>query len=215
MLNYYFYPTLIMICILLCIYGIKNSHKKLTYKLKFIVNTCLILLILRYLALIVFLVSKNMIFLYYLKPFVFLEILALPVLTLLTCYIVVRNNGFKLYYVTIFYIINLITYCLFIKFISLKLVFTNNYGYGFKFLGNINIIFVAIITYNLLTLFIFIISRKNNKNLLGSILIIVSLIMLNFESFMRIFNSILLLQEILLWDFSVLISFLYIVHKKK
>ena len=214
MLNYYCYPILLTICILLSCYEIKAVQDTLSYKLKLIGNISLCALLLRYICLVLLLISKNVIFLYYVKPFVFLEALALTVLTLLSCYIVVRNNYFKLYFIFIFFSLALAAFIIFIKKTTMELILTSNYGYAFKILNNINTIFIAIIIFNLLIFLIFILSRKNNKNILGSILIILSVVTLDIEFTMKLLNMD-LFQEIVLWDFSVLLSYFYILEKRK
>lgn len=214
MLNFYFYPMLLTICIILCCYEIKVAQGKLTNKLKILGTISLFILLLRYFCLLLLLTSKNILFLYYIKPFVFSGALALGLLSILSCYIAVRNNYFKLIYVFVFGGLEVIAYIIFMKYTAMNLIFTNDYGYGFKLINNSKVIFSAILIFNLLILLIFILSIKNNKNFLGSILIIISVLTLDAEVIMKILNHS-LFQEILLWDFSVLLSYLYVLKKRK
>lgn len=214
MLNYYLYPILLTICMFLCGYCIKESNGNLSYKIRNMVGISLGLLILRYISLVALLLSRNMIYLYYLKAFIFLEIYALPTLTILASYIVVRNNCFKLNYVIYAYIIWSVGYGFFMKVSPFKLVFAKNYGYRFMFYGNIIPIIAIIVFYNLIMLAILFVSKKTNHNLVGSILIACSLMSLDIGTSFRFFN-IEIFQEPLLWDFSVLLLFIYIIYKKK
>lgn len=106
----YIYLGLLFTMILLLYDGITTSVCYAPKKIKYITLCALILVLLRYISLIVLFVNERPLYLYMLKPIMFLEIIYIPIIGFVAIYMLSRNEKIKLSYFYILLIIFTGTY---------------------------------------------------------------------------------------------------------
>lgn len=94
----YIYLGLLFVMILLVYEGITTSLCYAPKKIKYITLCALILVLLRYISLIVLFINERPLYLYMLKPIMFLEIIYIPIIGFITIYMLSRNEKIKLNY---------------------------------------------------------------------------------------------------------------------
>ena len=125
----YIYLLGIFLMVLLLYEGVTTAFSYAPKKIKHITIGTLILVLFRYISLFILFINKKPLYLYLLKPIIFLEIVYLPIIGFITIYMLYRNEKIKLNY---FYSIVLI-FSLFYMFVTLKspvnTMLSDIYGY--------------------------------------------------------------------------------------
>ncbi len=125
----YIYLACILGMIMLIYEGITTSISYAPGKIKHITVIALILVLLRYISLLLLYLNQRVLYVYLLKPIMFLEIVYLPVIGFICIYIFSRNDKIKLNY---FYFIStmfLIVYLFIAVKAPIKTTLSEFYGY--------------------------------------------------------------------------------------
>lgn len=112
----YIYLGSLFVMILLLYEGITTAIEYAPKKIKYITLCSLILVLLRYVSLIVLFINEKPLYLYLLKPIMFLEVIYIPIIGFVTLYMLSRNERIKLSY---FYIL-LAVFTAFYLFVTIK-----------------------------------------------------------------------------------------------
>ena len=97
MINFIYVTTILIISILL-INGINSSISYAPKKIKYITLITLILALIRFIVLILLSLNESPLYIYLLKPIVFLEVVYIPIIGFISLYIFSRNDNIKLNY---------------------------------------------------------------------------------------------------------------------
>ncbi len=149
---YYFYLILLVGIFLLIFYTIDTSCKFAPAKIRIVSSAALAIVSFRYIALIIFLLTKNIRNLYLLKPLMFLNLFCIPVLALVSIYILARIDNIKFDYFIVIAVILVLAYVLGIVKFPTYIEVYKNYGYIMSFYNN-NLTFGIYLIIN--TLFFF------------------------------------------------------------
>lgn len=130
---FYFYLILLLLIFVLLYKGISFSMKFAPAKIKLLSIFAFILLTLRYIALLIFLASQTIKYLYLFKPIIFLNLLCIPILALISIYILARKDKLKLSYFIIVSTIILLLYILTVTKLQVNIEIYRNLGYKMYF----------------------------------------------------------------------------------
>lgn len=210
-MEFYIYIFLMSIVIILLfkIFRLSTYSPK---KIKVITIITIIAVALRYVTLLILFLVHNIKYLYLLKPLFFMNLIAVPLISLTVLYIFMRSDSMNFSYVFIVAVVLMILYSVAMYKCPCLLQNYNNCGYIMSFAQD-NYVYWTYIVLNTIILFstIMLMSRKN-INKLGMILIIIASIVTITECIIRIAGIILLLGSVigdLLW----VITLAYALHK--
>lgn len=184
-MNLAYYIILLLIIFLLIL--LVNKNMKLSpKKIKIYITTVSSLFILRYLGLFLLCILKSGSFVYLLKPLLFLNQLAIPLMVLGLSYVYLRWDKLKFNIIYIISGILFAVYCIGINFISGKVVFNSSYGYIINIYNEktIDIIFLIIVG-SLLSFCVYYLDKPNN-NRWGMIYLVIALVIVIAENILYI-----------------------------
>jgi hypothetical protein len=150
---------------LLTYFGISCSFKFAPLKIKVLSLSALAVVSFRYIALIIFLVTPNIKNLYLLKPFMFLDLLCLPVLAIVSTYIFGSNDRIKFNYCIIISILFLLAYTAAVVILPINIKIYGSLGYIMSFNNELLVygIYLIINTIFLFTAMLFLGNKISNK----------------------------------------------------
>lgn len=180
---YYFYLILLLLIFVLLFSGINLSKNFAPAKIKFISIFALLLLAIRYITIFIFFISSNIKYLYLLKPAVFLNSLCIPILAMISIYILARKDKLKLTYIIIVSIVILLVYIFAIFTMKTNIEIYKNLGYRMYFESN-NILDAMYLVLN--TIFFF-----------TSIILLSSSVTNKFGMWLALASSLILMLEII------------------
>jgi hypothetical protein len=114
---------------LLIFYALDCSLKFAPSKIRIVSSAALTIVSFRYIALLIFLITKNIRNLYLLKPLLYLNLLCIPVLALVSIYILARNDKIKFDYCMVIAAILMIIYTIAMVKLPVHIEVYKNYGY--------------------------------------------------------------------------------------
>lgn len=133
---YYIYIILLFIIIMLLGLGLISVIKYAPLKIKFLSAAVFIAFSLRYIILIILLLSKNIKYLYFLRYGFFLNLICVPIGALICLYIFARIDKLKFDYTIVASIIFFIIYIVMMIKFQPNINMIGNYGYSISFTGN-------------------------------------------------------------------------------
>ncbi len=214
MINIYLYPIIILSTLLLICLGTSIALRFAPIKIKILSIILFSLLALRYITLLILIVSKNIILLYLLKPIFFINYLCGPIAALVAIYIIMRDEKYKFSNIFIIFFIIAILYFICISFFSSSIELSNYYGYR-MYLVKSQFISLFVVTINAFYLILGIrLLDRSNIDTSGIYLIIVAATIAIVEIVLQMVGAN-FLQENILSDFFWIIAFLYSLNKLK
>jgi hypothetical protein len=195
-------------------FGISFSVKFAPAKIKILSLAVLIILSFRYIALLIFLITENIKSLYLLKPFIFLNLLCIPIFAVITIYIFARNDKIKFNFSIIAAIVLLLIYVAAIIKLSANIEVYENLGYIMSFKNYILVDGIYLFLNTMIFFMAIVLLGDKNANKLGMWLIIASTFVVIFELITR-FCGITILPAILFGDMMWIISVDYALYKLK
>lgn len=133
---YYFYIILLLLMFVLIYKGTDNGFNHAPIKIRIITLLALGCMSLKYIALIILLITKNIKYLYLLKPLVFLNILSIPLLAITAIYIFARNDRIKFNYCIVLSVVFAALYSAVIIMFPVSLSSYGNLGYTMVFISD-------------------------------------------------------------------------------
>lgn len=161
---YYFYLILLISLFLLIYYALDCSLRFAPSKIRIVSSAVLTIASFRYIALLIFLITKNIRNLYLLKPLLYLNLLCIPILALVSFYILARNDKIKFDYCMVIGVILMIIYMVAMVKLPVHIEVYNNYGYIMSFYNN-NLAYGTYLIINTIFFFgaIFFLGNKNSN----------------------------------------------------
>lgn len=211
---YYIYLSMLLLMFILIYYGLNFAYKYAPFKIRFLSFGALIALSLRYIALLIFLISKNIKYIYFLKPLIFSNLLGLPVLVMISIYIYARNDKLKFNYCITASVMLIILYTAAILKLPVNISSIGELGYSMTFINN-NLVYSAFLILNTIFLFaaITLLSFKN-INLLGMWLVFLSSAVEVFEIIIRAWGME-VFPSLIIGDICFIICINYALYKLK
>ncbi|MEG0774499.1 hypothetical protein [Clostridium sp.] len=170
----YIYLISILLMFMLIYEGITTSFTYAPKKIKAITIIAMILILLRFIALLLLFVYDKMQYVYLLKPLIFLELFYMPIIIFICIYIYSRNEKIKLSFFYILCGIFIMVYFMLIIKAPLVTNLSNVYGYSIT-LENGLISYLVLLSINS---FVFILGFKiygfRHSNKIGVIMIVIS-----------------------------------------
>lgn len=207
----YIFLLLIMIILLFISFNLRVNCPK---KIKAITTIVIICIALRYAVLLILFLVNNIKYLYLLKPLFFMNLIAVPIITLTVLYIFMRNDSINFSYIFTAMAAIILLYVITMFKNKCLIENYNNCGYIITFLQGKYIYWTYTIWNTIILFFTIILMNKNNVNKLGMILIMVSSMIAIAEYIILIVG--ITMPEIGLIDDSMwMIALLYALHKVK
>jgi hypothetical protein len=211
---FYIYLILLLLMFIFIYNGVDYSIKFAPLKIKTLSLTALTAAGLRYIALLILFLWKNIKFLYLLKPFIFLNILCMPILAMIAIYITARNDNIKFNYCLILSGVFVLMYLGFIVKLPVNIEMFNNMGYVMSFY-NIDLVFGTYLIINTILLFgsVILLGYKNT-NKLGMYMVLGASAISIAEVLTRA-SGVIILPTILIGDLTWLLAVNYSLYKFK
>jgi len=213
MINIYMYPCFVLFSLFFIYIGVVSAIKFAGIKIKIFSMLIFFLLILRYLCLAILMTCKSIMFLYILKPFFYLNYLSIPMLSMVTIYIIMRNEKFQLKNIFVASLILAFGYFIILANIPNYIELSNYYGYK-MYLQRPEFIYLFKVLIN--TLFLIFAINLLDKNHLDKrgIYLIISAALMSIIEIVLTMVGIKIFQENILSDFIWLVAFIYALNKK-
>ena len=213
MINIYMYPCFVLFSLFFIYIGVVSAIKFAGIKIKIFSMLIFFLLILRYLSLAILMTCKSIMFLYILKPFFYLNYLSIPMLSMVTIYIIMRNEKFQLKNIFVASLILTFGYFIILANIPNYIELSNYYGYK-MYLQRPEFIYLFKVLIN--TLFLIFAINLLDKNHLDKrgIYLIISAALISIIEIVLTMIGIKIFQENILSDFIWLVAFIYALNKK-
>lgn len=211
---FYFYLILLLLIFVLLYKGISYTIKFAPAKIKLLSIFAFILLIFRYIVMLIYFVSPTIKYLYLFKSIIFLNLLCIPILALISIYILARKDRLKLSYFIIISIIIFILYILAAIKLQVNIEIYKNLGYRMYFL-NYNLVDGIYLIINTIFFFSAIIFLSNNiTNRFGMWLTFFSALIAMLEIILKSLG-ISLFPMLILGDIFWIITAVYALYKLK
>lgn len=168
------YFLLLFIMILLLYEGIICCLYHAPKKIKIMSFIVLILMTLRYIALLILLIAKDQNYLYLLKPFVYTNFLCIPICGIISIFIFARNSDIKLKKNLFMFVILVIAYYMVIYNSSGNITISNIYGHTIKIQLEDYFYVASLIINSILIIMGIKLFNKTYASKLGAALIIIS-----------------------------------------
>lgn len=184
----YIYLILILFMLLIIYEGFRNNLKYAPSKIKMICIGIFTAMALRYTALLIFFIVRNIRYLYLVKPLYFLNFLCIPIGALITIYVLMRNDRIKFSYMFPLSAVLILFYGYLIYKCPVRLNTDIVYGYYMEFINSPYIY----IGYMLINMFFIIFSvniYNANIDKKGIMLVIISSILLIVEVIMYLIGK--------------------------
>jgi hypothetical protein len=212
MITYFLYIIMLLLMFLFIYYGVSFSFRFAPLKIRILSNSALLAIGLRYTAMFIFLIAGNIKNLYLLKPFIFLNLLCVPVLGTISIYIFARNDKIKLNYCILASTLFLIAYSTAVIKLPINIEIYRNLGYRMNF-NNEFLVYGTYLIINTLFLFIAVTFMGNkNSNKMGMYLVLASAFVGIAEIIAKI-SGLHVFPAILLGDIIWLITIDYALYK--
>jgi len=213
MINIYMYPCFVLFSLFFIYIGVVSAIKFAGIKIKIFSMLIFFLLILRYLSLAILMTCKSIMFLYILKPFFYLNYLSIPMLSMVTIYIIMRNEKFQLKNIFVASLILAFGYFIILANIPNYIELSNYYGYK-MYLQRPEFIYLFKVLIN--TLFLIFAINLLDKNHLDKrgIYLIISAALMSIIEIVLTMVGIKIFQENILSDFIWILAFIYALNKK-
>jgi len=213
MINIYMYPCFVLFSLFFIYIGVVSAIKFAGIKIKIFSMLIFFLLILRYLCLAILMTCKSIMFLYILKPFFYLNYLSIPMLSMVTIYIIMRNEKFQLKNIFVASLILAFGYFIILANIPNYIELSNYYGYK-MYLQRPEFIYLFKVLIN--TLFLIFAINLLDKNHLDKkgIYLIISAALMSIIEIVLTMVGIKIFQENILSDFIWILAFIYALNKK-
>ncbi|WP_291583338.1 hypothetical protein [Clostridium sp. UBA6640] len=170
----YIYLACILGMIMLIYEGITTSISYAPEKIKHITVMALILVVLRYISLLLLYLNQRPLYMYLLKPIMFLEIVYLPIIGFICIYIFSRNDKIKLNYFYFISTIFLVIYLFIAVKAPIKTTLSELYGYTIILEKDYNMYLILCIINTIYFVMGIRACRYKYSNKLGSLLILIS-----------------------------------------
>ena len=208
MINIYFLPILVLFTIFLVAMGIKRAASCGAFKIRRFSILLFALALLHYISIIILMLSKNILFLYTLKVFFYLNYLYIPFMAITAVYIIVRKDNIK--FINIIYIFVLLT-CIYsyimVTFVN-NLILYRNLAY-IMYLHNHEFIFLFILLINIFFLLLGLaFLKKGNIEKLGAYLVVLASLIAVYEILLVLLGKS-IFQENIISDFIWIITFVH------
>lgn len=214
MINIYIYPFFIVFSFFLIYIGVIRAIKFAGLKIKIFSLLIFFLLIGRYLSLAILMTSKNIILLYILKPFFYSNYLSIPILSMVTIYIIMRNEKFHFENIFVISLILTILFFFMLELMPSYIRLSDYFGYK-MYLQRPEYLYLFKVFIN--ASFLIFATRLLDKSSLdksGIYLIIIAALVAIIEIVFTFLN-INIFQENILSDFCWIIAFIYALKKLK
>ena len=168
------YFLLLFIMILLLYEGIICSLYYVPRKIKIISFVALILMTLRYIALLILLIVKDQNYLYMLKPLVYTNFLCIPICGIISVFIFARKSTIKLRKIILIVGILCLGYCIVIYNSNANTAISNLYGHTIKLQLENYFYYTSLILNSILIIMGINLFNRHYSNKLGASLIVIS-----------------------------------------
>lgn len=186
--TYYIYLSLLLLIFMLIFTGINYTLKHAPIKIRVLFLSIFALLSLRYAALIIFLTSKNIKYLYLFKPLIFLNLMCMPILAVISIYILARSDKFKFNYCLGICGFLIVLYIFAIIKFPVNIITLGNLGYSMCFI-NKDIVLGYYLIINTVFLFeVIVLLGYKNTNKLGMWMVLAASLTAIAETLARYMN---------------------------
>lgn len=169
MLNFYGYIFIIFIVLILMFEALYISKFSPT-KIRVAASIVILMIIMRYVSLLTLSLSYNIRYLYLLKPFFFLNFIAIPLLALIVLYIFIRKDNINFSYIFGVMAILIALYVVMLYKYTVLIQVNDIYGYTMYFAENMYLYWVFIILNTAILFLDTALIKDKNVNKLGMIL---------------------------------------------
>lgn len=160
----YFYIVLLLLNVIIILCALDRCVK-CPAKIGILSSIVLVLLLARYISLFIMYISKNINYMYMLKPFYFLYVICIPICSLIITYIVIRNDKLKFMHVIIISSVIIVIYELLITKIPVYISINEDCGLGYVMVLKEYSFFIDIFSLIVNIIFLLVaISLFNKKN---------------------------------------------------
>lgn len=178
------YICLLIVFIVFIIYLIRNNFKYSPKKIKPFLSISLMILLIRFIAMCACVLIEQQSITYAIKPLIFLNLISIPLLSLVCFYIFLRDDKRKFDYNYIFLFVAILSFIMFVNFVPLGISIKQYFG--FIVIMNDPMIpsilyMITLASISVLTLYYI---DKPYCNRFGMRLLLVSIIIVIFEYFM-------------------------------
>lgn len=213
MLEFCIYSIVLLLQVFILINGIFIS-RRVPVKIKSLITIVFGALGLRYISLLILFLSKNIKYLYMLKPFVFLNIFAIPVGAMICFYIFMRNSKINFNYLFVISGLIFTIYVIAIFKYSSLVEMLKNHGYIIGLLNSSVIHWLYLVINTICLLCSMLVMVNKNANKFGLTLIIISSIVVIVET-LNVFVQYVLFPNNILGDIVWTITIVYAINKVK
>lgn len=169
----YIYLILLLFMLFITYEGFRKSLKNTPNKIRLVCMFAFTGILLRYACLLVLFLIQNIGYLYILKPLYFLNLICIPIVGIMTLYILLRNDKIKFSYIFLISGVLVMLYSYIIYSNPIRVKVSLLYGYYMEFIDN-PYIYVAYMLISVLFIIITLSYWKENKYKIGIILVVVS-----------------------------------------
>lgn len=209
---YYIYLLLLLLMFILIYSIISENLKHSPVKVRVLSLTALMIVSFRYIALLIFLIIKNIKYIYLLKPLIFLNLLCLPIVAIVSIYIFVRNDRIKFNYCLVVSGLLLLLYVIAMAKLPTSIISIGSLGYLMAFL-NKNLVYGIYVVLNTIFLFISIIFLGfKNSNKFGIWMVLFSSLTQISEIILRA-SGFIILPVCIFGDIFWILTVSYALHK--
>lgn len=213
MIEFRIYSIVLLLEVFLLLQGML-INKKIPTKIKYLVTIVYCALSLRYISLFTLFLSKNIKHLFVFKPFVFLNVFAIPVIAIICFYIFIRNNKINFNYLFIFSTVIFFMYLIIVFKYDSVIKMSKNYGYIIGLLDSNLLYWMYLIINTIFLLGAIYVIVNPNANKFGLVLVIVSAIIAILD-ISSIFVNHTILPNNILSDLIWTITMVYAINKVK
>ncbi len=129
MIKFYIYIFMLLLNICMGFYAFNFNLKYAPIKIRVFTFVPIIFILFRYIALLILFMAKNLLYLYYLKPFILGSIIFIPLIYALSIYVFMRDQNMRFDYNFVLIIICAAIYGLIIYKFPMVLQISLQYGY--------------------------------------------------------------------------------------
>ena len=173
MLNFYGYIFIMLIVLILMVEALYIS-RFLPNKVRVAASIVILIIIMRYVSLLILSLSYNIRYLYLLKPFFFLNFIAVPLLALIVLYIFLRKDNINFSYIFAVIAVLVVLYVAMIYKYTILVQVNDTYGYTMYFAKEMYLYWVFIILNTAILFLDMILIKDKNVNKLGMILVVIA-----------------------------------------
>lgn len=191
------YIFLMMAITLMIYHGFRSNVKSAPYKIKVLSIVALSTMLLRCLSLFILFLTKNMLYLYLLKPFVFLDIIYIPLMVLISIYIFSRNDRVNFSYAFVLTVVFILIYLVIIYKSLFNISYLEGYGYSIDLVMNNYLIWGFILLNSSVLVYSIITLGSNKVNTKGVLMLLFSSLLFMVEIMLPLLGIELLPENLL------------------